>query len=299
MLLSAETKVLSAPTLRNRDHTSITMEWPPVENALGYLIRYRSESERVWSVAKSPLTTNAVRKKGLNVDNEYYFSVQPLVDGEVWAWSTSSQPLTVSKVSCAALHPTACGYATEQGRLDWLSAHGITTREEQLKISQSLVADPNLDRPLYFWQLFSLLGRNRIFGIVRSFYERVYADNQERWFRDAFARISGIDHHVATQAAFWIDALGGGSAYHGGDYRLNFHHTHNAEAVMNAKGATRWMHHMTGALNDHEQSLHALDPRILPCLVDFLRTKMLKYAQQHGWKFENSDFDGLPTVSNT
>lgn len=47
---------------------------------------------------------------------------------------------------------------------------------------------------------------------------------------------SDVDHHIETQTAFWIDSFGGGRAYHGGDYRLNFHHEHNAGQVMNAEG---------------------------------------------------------------
>ena len=69
------------------------------------------------------------------------------------------------------------------------------------------------------------------------------------WFRDAFTSISGIEHHIATQAAYWIDAFGGGREYHGGDGRINFHHHHNAASVMTAAGARRWMHHMSLTLN--------------------------------------------------
>ena len=32
------------------------------------------------------------------------------------------------------------------------------------------------------------------------------------------------------------------------------------------------------------------DPRILPCLMDFLNTKMQNYATIHGWTFDPSDF---------
>merc|ERR1739841_279724 len=92
----------------------------------------------------------------------------------------------------------------------------------------------------------------------------------------AFERISGLDHHVMTQTQFWIDVMGGGRAYHGGDYRLNFHHEHNAHSVMNAAGAKRWMHHM--GLTLCEMDFSAIAPRIKPCLVDFLRTKVQKYA---------------------
>eukprot|EP00511_Aplanochytrium_stocchinoi_P014127 CAMPEP_0204895490 /NCGR_PEP_ID=MMETSP1349-20130617/34055_1 /ASSEMBLY_ACC=CAM_ASM_000710 /TAXON_ID=215587 /ORGANISM="Aplanochytrium stocchinoi, Strain GSBS06" /LENGTH=218 /DNA_ID=CAMNT_0052062875 /DNA_START=1649 /DNA_END=2305 /DNA_ORIENTATION=+ len=118
---------------------------------------------------------------------------------------------------------------------------------------------------------------------------RVYDDEEDPGFRSAFTRISGIEHHISTQTAFWIDAMGGGRAYHGGDYRLNVHHSHNAASVMNAQGAKRWMYHMGNALCDLNFS--HIDVRIKPCLVDFLRTKMKKYAKEHGWRYDESDFD--------
>ena len=35
------------------------------------------------------------------------------------------------------------------------------------------------------------------------------------------------------------------------------------------------------------------DGRVKPCIVDFLRTKMVKYAKQHSWEFNEHDFEGL------
>lgn len=159
--------------------------------------------------------------------------------------------------------------------------------EEASRIAKSLVADTDTTNPLYFWQLYSLIGHQPIIDIVSDFYTRVY-DDTETWFRDAFARISGKDHHIATQSAYWIDAFGGGPMYHGGHYRLTFHHTHNAAQAMTAKGAKRWMYHMRGALQAYDFS--KLDPRVLPCIVEFLRTKIQTYATEHNWILDEHDF---------
>lgn len=188
------------------------------------------------------------------------------------------------------------GYSTLQGRKDWLKAHDIT---DESAVSQSVEADRNPTAPLYFWQLYSLLGPVRIKRLIETFYESVYDDEAASWFRDAFSRISGVEHHVHTQAAFWIDAFGGGRAYHGGDVRLNFHHQYNANDVMNARGASRWMYHMRQALQEHRSDFDRLDRRILPCVVDFLITKMRKYACDHDWNFKLSDFDGILDKSLT
>ena len=57
---------------------------------------------------------------------------------------------------------------------------------------------------------------------------------------------------------------------------------------MTEDGAARWMHHMKGALM--EQNFDHLDPRINPCIMQFLKVKMAKYAQRYNWKLDNSDF---------
>jgi truncated hemoglobin YjbI len=198
------------------------------------------------------------------------------------------------------------GYATADGRREfaryWLSQndsshdnnnidnhnnHGTTT----VSLPDSLSANLDITQPLYFWQLYSILGHPPIIDIVTDFYRRVYADHENEWFRGVFARISGPNHHIATQAAYWIDSFGGGKVYHGGNYRLNFHHTYNAGEIMTARGATRWMYHMTNALNGYElETKFPHDPRIKPCIVSFLKTKMMKYAREHDWTFQDADF---------
>ena len=151
----------------------------------------------------------------------------------------------------------------------------------------TLTASTNPGEPLYFWQLFSLLGEKPIIALVTAFYNRVYDDNENPWFRNAFTRLATKEHHIAVQAAYWIDAMGGGRIYHGGDFRLSFHHTHNASEVMTAKGAKIWMLHMRAAL----ESARFEDPRVKPCIIDFLRTKMMKYAEDFGWDFDEKGME--------
>jgi truncated hemoglobin YjbI len=222
-----------------------------------------------------------------------YALLTPLTPPLVWAYSRAAGPFKAAELSTAVLHPTAPGYTTSQGRVDWLTAHNVTSPEDIKRISSSLDADRNLDSPLYYWQLYSLLGMDRVETLVTAFYTRVYADKEEPWFRQAFERISPMDHHIATQSAFWADAFGGGKRYHGSDGRLNFHHSENAAEVMNERGAERWMHHMRMALGEQKTAIDRLDRRIMPCLVDFLKTKMYKYSHIHSWKFDPTDFDHL------
>jgi truncated hemoglobin YjbI len=187
------------------------------------------------------------------------------------------------------------GYTTEQGRHDWLEAKGIAS-DAARAVTDDVRASPDLAVPLYYWQLYSLLGPDAITGLVRRFYGRVLGDTTPGSIASAFTRIADLDHHVATQSAFWIDAFGGGRHYHGGDYRLNFHHENNAASVMNAQGAKRWMLHMGRTLCDARCDYSAIDPRIKPCIVDFLRIKVRKYASASRstkyaqWRFDEGDF---------
>ena len=62
----------------------------------------------------------------------------------------------------------ACGYATEETRLEYLAEMGLTPwfrlpawSSGRLTVSE-LTAEPDTTKPLYHWQLYSLLGEQRI-----------------------------------------------------------------------------------------------------------------------------------------
>jgi len=99
-----------------------------------------------------------------------------------------------------------------------------------------------------------------------------------------FARVGPLDHHVMTQSQMWVDVMGGGMAYHGGEFRLNFHHTHNAMQLMNPRGATRWVELMVQTLNESQAELTD-DPRVRRSVNTFLSYFMSKYAED--FKFDN------------
>jgi len=151
----------------------------------------------------------------------------------------------------------------------------------------SLSASNNTAKPIQFWQLFSVLGQDRIVAIVKNFYELVFDD--EDWFRSAFSRIGGVNHHINTQASMWLDVMGAGPAYHGGEYRLSFHHTHNAIQLMNENGAKRWAQLMVAALNGSENQM-TTDARVRPSINTFLTHFFGKYAIE--FNFSNRETFG-------
>ena len=200
-----------------------------------------------------------------------------------------------------AQHAPRCGYATRESRQEWFETHGkpLPGGDERRELPADMLT-ANTDDPsaqLFYWQLYSLLGSDRIVALVRRFYERVF-DSDDPSFKQAFVQVAGLEHHVETQASYWIDAMGGGKQYHGAGYRLKFHHENNAKQVMNAEGATMWMHYMTLTLEEFEPVFRAIDRRITPCIVDFLETKMKKYAKQFKWRFDKRDFSNAKTIAN-
>ena len=192
------------------------------------------------------------------------------------------------------------GYVNVKNRQDYLLYfHGVkkegdgSHKVEDLP-TKSLEASTNINDQLYFWQLYSLIGDGPIKELLRDFYERIFSDDEAPWFRDAFVDVRDMEEHIEGQSSYWIDAFGGGKHYPGGNTRVFARHGGNAQDLMNNKGARRWMHHMGGALLAmKEKKRFADDPRILPCIVEFLKSRMISYASRHKWEFDSTDFDEL------
>jgi len=178
------------------------------------------------------------------------------------------------------LRQCSMGYVTGAAIAHFLEMHPEVPKEE----AGNLRADPDTSKPLYFWQLYSVLGTDRIIKVVENLYTSIANDEEEPWLPHAFTRLCDWEHHIQTQAGFWLDAMGRGKCYHGGEYRLHFHHHHNAGHVMTQVGAARWMHHMRHALDISDLGS---DPRVRGTIEEFLRTRMEKYAEQ--FSFETGD----------
>jgi truncated hemoglobin YjbI len=178
-------------------------------------------------------------------------------------------------------YQTANGYMTESIRKKYITyaiEQSLLPEQAHRMADVISLTAPNDDtKPIEFWQLYSVLGQDRIVKIVQAFYKRVYAD--EEWFRGVFARIGAMQRHVNSQAGMWIDVMGGGRAYHGGEYRLSFHHTHNAMDLMNDRGAERWVQLMRETLDDPDIDL-TKDSRVRLSLNTFLHFFMRKYAEE-------------------
>lgn len=181
--------------------------------------------------------------------------------------------------------PTRYGYMSERIQQAYIKAavekELLPPDAYRMAEVVSLTAPGDTSKPIQFWQVYSVLGQDPIVGVVTRFYERVFAD--EPWFVSVFERVGGLNHHIATQASMWIDVMGGGPYYHGAEYRLSFHHTHNAMALMNDKGAERWVRLMRQTL-DASADLMSDDPRVRTSINTFLAYFMSNYAEEFAFE---------------
>ena len=183
-------------------------------------------------------------------------------------------------------YPTQNGVMTENIRSKYIEVavknRILPKNSIHIESIMSLEASNDPTKPIQFLQLYSVVGPELKNKIVSEFYERVYKD--EKWFKSVFSRIASKRYHATVQSAMWIDVMGGGAQYRGGEFRLNFHHTHNAMELMNDKGAMRWVSLMNETLEDPAMDYTA-DARVRPAINTFLTYFMGKYAQD--FKFKN------------
>lgn len=179
------------------------------------------------------------------------------------------------------------GFLTKRIRQQYLEqqvAQGVlpaSVMDDESVTSLVASADPN-DR-LWWWQIFSLTGKEPIKNFVADFYDRVFADEAE-WFRGVFTRLSDKKYHITTQHIMYIDCFGGGRLYFGAEDRLNVHHGQTeARTILTAEGAQRWTSHMRAALQTCQADLDAIDVRIRPAIAEFLLFFMNKYGERFGF----------------
>ena len=145
----------------------------------------------------------------------------------------------------------------------------------------SLIASNNITKPLYFWQLYSILGETYIENLIRLFYTKLFKDNKNKWFSDEFIEIGSIEYHVKGQKKFWLDIMGGGEYYTGGEKKLHNYHK-LVKNIMTNEGANLWMKHMNDAL---DEMTYNKDVRVRKCIDVFLKYFMTKYAIEFDFNF--------------
>lgn len=146
----------------------------------------------------------------------------------------------------------------------------------------SLIASNDPTKPIYFWQLYSILGEAPIHTLIHIFYENIFKDPND-WFREEFEDLGTIEYHVNGQKKFWIDVMAGGVKYIGGLKKLNLRHK-LVKNIMTQEGANLWMNNMKKTLND-ERVFFSDDTRVIPCILDFLNFFMERYSVEFDFNF--------------
>jgi truncated hemoglobin YjbI len=161
---------------------------------------------------------------------------------------------------------------------------------KQEKIT-SLIASNNLNDKLFFWQLYSMIGEKIVIDIVTHFYQKIFNDNENTWFKSEFVKLGDIDYHVRGQKNFWLDVMGGGTRYYGDTSRLNRKHN-NVKTIMTYQGAQLWMNYMKDTLIEIKFP-SIIDKRVIPCINSFLNYFMYKYSVEFDFNvyylLDNSD----------
>lgn len=152
----------------------------------------------------------------------------------------------------------------------------LSTNSSKNESIISLVASNNPEDIIYFWQLYSIIGQDPLHILIKTFYENILNDDKHPWFRDEFADIGDLDYHIKGQKNFWLDVMGGGKLYNGGERKLNMKHR-LVKDIMTTQGANLWMNYMKETLD--EVKYHFIhDHRIVPCIDSFLKFFMKKYS---------------------
>ena len=148
----------------------------------------------------------------------------------------------------------------------------------------NLVASNDINDELYFWQLYSILGKNNIHKIIETFYIKIFNNKENNWFSNEFIESGNINYHINMQKNFWLDIMGGGINYNN-ELLLNRKH-YLVKNIMTEEGANIWIKLMLETLN--ELNINKMeDKRIIICLEEFLNFFMIKYSKEFNFYYNS------------
>lgn len=175
------------------------------------------------------------------------------------------------------------GYMTDFYRDRFIMYNNIPRKSWVL----SLQAQDDQSKPIYFWQLYSVVGSDFIKDIVTQFYNNVFKDNKNKWFSSEFKDGGSLKYHIKRQTLFWLDVMGAGPYYKGGKSMLNNHHK-LVESIMNEKGANLWIEHMNSAIKttlNNKSFSQDNRQRIKKSLHEFISYLMMDYSKEFSFNF--------------
>ena len=101
-----------------------------------------------------------------------------------------------------------------------------------------LYASDDLNKTLYFWQIYSIIGPKPIYKLIEIFYTSIFESTTDLWFKEEFEDLGPLQHHIDRQSEFWLDIMGGGPLYKENMKKLNKRHK-LVQNIMTEKGANK------------------------------------------------------------
>ena len=160
--------------------------------------------------------------------------------------------------------------------------------DDQSTSSEEEQQQTSNDEPIPIDGLYKIIGEGGIEKIITSFYEKVWADTEHRWFSDEFKDLVHFEHAVWAQKMMWMDCMGAGMKYHGGSFRLSHHHK-RGRTIMTTEGCIRWLYHMNQSLDEVINiSFHPRHKQIRKTINSFLYLTLCKYSNEFKFNLEKA-----------
>lgn len=193
-------------------------------------------------------------------------------------------------------HIPSNGYLTEAIRVDYINMY-IKNKNFSAKAFTdmdivSLYA--HISKPIYFWQLYNILGEYHIKNIITIFYTNIFNDKNpiNFWFTKFFKEKGNLEYHINNQTNLWLDIMGGGKLY---TYILKYNKTlitnnnnyFNLNNFLvyniNKKYNDKWILYMIETFKNINTNI--FDNRIITCLIDFITFFIYKYNMPCDFNF--------------
>eukprot|EP01129_Flabellula_baltica_P006756 TRINITY_DN2570_c0_g1_i1.p1 TRINITY_DN2570_c0_g1~~TRINITY_DN2570_c0_g1_i1.p1 ORF type:complete len:196 (+),score=43.77 TRINITY_DN2570_c0_g1_i1:13-600(+) len=187
--------------------------------------------------------------------------------------------------------------------VDWSAVRSFPSLTKQDKKSYDDLFDPFADKELVIQgeipikEICRYIDSTQVRRIIQLFYERVFDDTDNGWFRNVFVGLSTLEYLVQSQSQFWILSFGGNEMYAGGKRRIvEAHDDPEAESILDVEGANRWLYHMNLALIDifEEIDIEEKEP-VRRAIHRFIKICMKRYAADFHFDFDALDWYKFPS----
>ncbi|HMV78243.1 MAG TPA: truncated hemoglobin family protein [Leptospiraceae bacterium] len=135
--------------------------------------------------------------------------------------------------------------------------------------------------------LYNRLGEETFWKLSRTFYAKVYNDEEEKWFKNIFKNRS-MEEAIQNQVEFFMQRMGGPAYFSkrkGHPALIGRHMPFN----MGEKAAVRWLHHMKASLEEVKEIDEDSRSRMMDYFTHTAYFLSLGVTMQQSMRGENQD----------